>query len=111
MANRTNIDADDVLGSNPQHLMPNILRTKIYETQYWLASCFGLNAEGVVDRGTRDDSSLSLSFSLSLSLCVCVFVCICLSRCTNAQTLALPHSMSTKHNIRDDWIKACADRA
>ena len=51
MANRTDVDARDVLGSNPQHLMPTTLRTKIYETTYWLASCFGLNAEGVVDRG------------------------------------------------------------
>lgn len=73
MANRTDIDASDVLGSNPQHLMPNILRTKIYETQYWLASCFGLNAEGVVDRGTAP--------SLSVSLCVRTYVCVCVCVC------------------------------
>ena len=50
VCDRTDLDAEDVHGSDPQNLFPNILRSKIYENTYWLSACFGLNAETLVDR-------------------------------------------------------------
>ena len=55
MANATDVAAADVLGGDPQHLIPNILRTKIYEDHFWLSACFGLNAELLVDRAVALD--------------------------------------------------------
>ncbi|KAM7031704.1 pre-mRNA-splicing factor 38A-like [Passerculus sandwichensis] len=50
MANRTAKDARSIHGTNPQHLVERIVRTRIYESKYWKEECFGLTAELVVDK-------------------------------------------------------------
>ncbi|KAK9814676.1 hypothetical protein WJX72_009599 [[Myrmecia] bisecta] len=50
MANRTDIDAASVHGTNPQNLVEKILRMKIYAATYWKQHCFGLTAESLVDK-------------------------------------------------------------
>lgn len=50
MANRTDPLAKEVHGTNPQRIVEKILRLKIYSSQYWKESCFGLTAESLVDR-------------------------------------------------------------
>mmetsp|Transcript_47254 Transcript_47254/g.119598 ORF Transcript_47254/g.119598 Transcript_47254/m.119598 type:complete len:359 (+) Transcript_47254:223-1299(+) len=50
MANRTDPSAGHIHGTNPQNLVEKILRSKIYEQLYWKEHCFGLSAEGVVDK-------------------------------------------------------------
>jgi pre-mRNA-splicing factor 38A len=42
MANRTVKDAKSIKGSNPQYLIEKIIRTRIYDTQYWKEKCFAL---------------------------------------------------------------------
>ena len=65
MANTTDVAAADVLGGDPQHLIPNILRSKIYEDHYWLSACFGLNAELLVDRAVALDH-VGMTFGTSM---------------------------------------------
>ncbi|XP_060090997.1 pre-mRNA-splicing factor 38A-like [Heteronotia binoei] len=50
MANRTVKDAHSIHGTNPQYLVEKIIRTRVYESQYWKEECFGLSAELVVDK-------------------------------------------------------------
>lgn len=50
MANRMVEDAHSTHGTNPQYLVEKIIRTRIYESQYWKEECFGLTAELVVDK-------------------------------------------------------------
>lgn len=50
MANRTDIDAASIHGTNPQNLVEKIIRSKIYESMYWKQHCFALNAETIVDQ-------------------------------------------------------------
>lgn len=50
MSNRTDALAKEVHGTNPQRIVEKILRLKIYSSQYWKESCFGLTAETLVDR-------------------------------------------------------------
>ena len=50
MANETVRDAIDIKGTNPQHLVEKIVRTRIYESRYWKEECFALTAELLVDR-------------------------------------------------------------
>ena len=49
-ANTTDVTSENVHGTNPQRIVEKILRTKVYATQYWKESCFGLTAETLVDR-------------------------------------------------------------
>ncbi|CAG9461331.1 unnamed protein product [Pedinophyceae sp. YPF-701] len=49
MANRTDKEAADIKGTNPQNLVEYIVRQKVYDTRYWKENCFGVSAEGVVD--------------------------------------------------------------
>ncbi|GAB66601.1 splicing component, partial [Plasmodium cynomolgi strain B] len=42
MANRTDVSAIKIFGSNPQYLISNIIRSKIYESPYWKEKCFAL---------------------------------------------------------------------
>ena len=49
MANRTDPAARSVHGTNPQNLIENITRQKIYAMPYWKEKCFGVSAEKVVD--------------------------------------------------------------
>lgn len=50
MANRTDPFAATVHGTNPQHLIEKITRSKIYSSMYWKEHCFALNAETVIDK-------------------------------------------------------------
>ena len=50
MANMTDPVARAIHGTNPQNLMENILRQKIYELPYWKEQCFALTAESLVEK-------------------------------------------------------------
>lgn len=50
MANRTLKDAKSIHGTNPQYLVEKIIRSRIYDSQYWKESCFALTAELMVDK-------------------------------------------------------------
>lgn len=50
MANRTLKDAKNIHGTNPQYLVEKIIRSRIYDSQYWKESCFALTAELMVDK-------------------------------------------------------------
>ncbi|MEW5317765.1 MAG: hypothetical protein WDW38_009038 [Sanguina aurantia] len=50
MANRTDVLAASIHGTNPQNLVEKILRTKVYQTVYWKESCFALTAETVIEK-------------------------------------------------------------
>jgi len=50
MANRTLKDAKNIHGTNPQYLIEKIIRSRIYDSQYWKESCFALTAELMVDK-------------------------------------------------------------
>ena len=49
MANSTDPAARSVHGTNPQNLVENITRQKIYSMPFWKEKCFGASAERVVD--------------------------------------------------------------
>lgn len=50
MANRTLKDAKNIHGTNPQYLIEKIVRSRIYDSQFWKESCFALTAELMVDK-------------------------------------------------------------
>lgn len=50
MANRTLKDAKNIHGTNPQYLIEKIIRSRIYDSQFWKESCFALTAELMVDK-------------------------------------------------------------
>ena len=43
MANRTVKDAHSIKGTNPQYLIEKIIRSRIYDSQYWKEECFALS--------------------------------------------------------------------
>ena len=45
MANRTVSDAKTVKGTNPQYLVEKIIRSRIYENEYWKEQCFALSGK------------------------------------------------------------------
>jgi len=49
-ANATDPSANTVHGTNPQFLVHNILRQRIYESAWWKEHCFALSAETLVDK-------------------------------------------------------------
>eukprot|EP01064_Diplonema_japonicum_P023783 TRINITY_DN34205_c0_g1_i1.p1 TRINITY_DN34205_c0_g1~~TRINITY_DN34205_c0_g1_i1.p1 ORF type:complete len:235 (+),score=64.31 TRINITY_DN34205_c0_g1_i1:49-753(+) len=53
MANRTDRSARNVHGVDPQNLVEKIVKTRIYNNMYWKEHCFGLSAEGVIERGVK----------------------------------------------------------
>eukprot|EP01062_Namystynia_karyoxenos_P028866 TRINITY_DN217_c0_g6_i1.p1 TRINITY_DN217_c0_g6~~TRINITY_DN217_c0_g6_i1.p1 ORF type:complete len:245 (+),score=49.52 TRINITY_DN217_c0_g6_i1:87-821(+) len=53
MANRTAPGAKTLHGVDPQNLVERIVRKRIYNCQYWKEHCFGINAEGVLDKAVR----------------------------------------------------------
>ena len=55
MANRTDPAAKSIRGTNPQNLVEKILRSKIYQNNYWKEQCFGLTAETLVDKAMELD--------------------------------------------------------
>jgi len=50
MANRTDPLARAVHGTNPQHLIENIVRQKIYEQMFWKEECFALTEDMLVEK-------------------------------------------------------------
>ncbi|KAA1113846.1 Pre-mRNA-splicing factor 38A [Puccinia graminis f. sp. tritici] len=50
MANTTAKGALSIHGTNPQFLIDKVLRSRIYESEYWKESCFGLTAESIIDK-------------------------------------------------------------
>jgi pre-mRNA-splicing factor 38A len=42
MANQTVKDAISIKGTDPQHLIEKIIRSRIYDSRYWKEECFGL---------------------------------------------------------------------
>jgi pre-mRNA-splicing factor 38A len=50
MANRTDPSAKSIHGMNPQNLIDQIVRNRIYQNPYYKEACFGLTAESLVDR-------------------------------------------------------------
>ncbi|KYN98962.1 putative pre-mRNA-splicing factor 38A [Plasmodium gaboni] len=50
MANRTDASAIKFFGSNPQYLISNIIRSKIYDSPYWKEKCFALTSESIIDQ-------------------------------------------------------------
>lgn len=48
MANRTDVDAERVHGTDPQFLMEKLSRERIYASHYWRSSCFGASVADVV---------------------------------------------------------------
>lgn len=56
MANRTDpLVMKSIHGTNPENLVPKIVRTKIYEMRFWKEHCFGLKAETLVDKAKELD--------------------------------------------------------
>jgi len=53
MANATDKAARAVHGTNPQNLLENIVRQKIYDLPYWKNECFALTAETLVERAVE----------------------------------------------------------
>eukprot|EP00916_Digyalum_oweni_P000106 GHVL01000139.1.p1 GENE.GHVL01000139.1~~GHVL01000139.1.p1 ORF type:complete len:297 (+),score=44.94 GHVL01000139.1:71-961(+) len=53
MANRTDPLAATVHGTNPQFLIPKIVRSKIYSTSYWKEHCFALTADTLIDKAAE----------------------------------------------------------
>ncbi|KAF5729381.1 hypothetical protein HS088_TW21G01546 [Tripterygium wilfordii] len=55
MANRTDPEAKNIRGMDPQNLVDDIVRSNIYQSTYWKRYCFGLSAASLVDRATELD--------------------------------------------------------
>lgn len=54
MANRTARYAHTVHGTNPQYLIENIVRKRIYESKYWKEHCTLLTSADVLERAVDD---------------------------------------------------------
>jgi len=52
-ANTTDPSAATVHGTNPQFLVHNILRQRVYECAWWKEHCFALSAETLVDKAMQ----------------------------------------------------------
>ncbi|GAA5953261.1 hypothetical protein JCM21900_004466 [Sporobolomyces salmonicolor] len=50
MANTTRAGALSIHGTNPQYLVPTVIRQRVYDTLYWKEHCFALNSATVIDR-------------------------------------------------------------
>ncbi|KAJ7581100.1 PRP38 family-domain-containing protein [Mycena floridula] len=50
MANTTVYGAKSIHGQNPQFLVENVIRNRIYEATYWKEHCFALTAETLIDK-------------------------------------------------------------
>ena len=80
--NATDPFAKSVHGTNAQNLIEKITRNKIYASIFWKESCFGLDAEQLLDKavalkyvgGSFGGNMVPTSF-LPLS---CIFLCLCL---------------------------------
>ncbi|GAA5830814.1 hypothetical protein JCM3766R1_003436 [Sporobolomyces carnicolor] len=50
MANTTRAGALSIHGTNPQYLVPTVIRQRVYDTLYWKEHCFALDAASVIDK-------------------------------------------------------------
>ncbi|GAA5825335.1 hypothetical protein JCM5353_005624 [Sporobolomyces roseus] len=50
MANTTRAGALSIHGTNPQYLVPTVIRQRVYDTLYWKEHCFALDAATVIDK-------------------------------------------------------------
>lgn len=48
MANTTAKGALQIRGTNPQHLVEKVIRSRIYDSAYWKEHCFALTAASLV---------------------------------------------------------------
>lgn len=55
MANRTDRNAIRSHGTDPQALIPQIVRDKVYTSRYWKEQCFALNSESIIDKVLQID--------------------------------------------------------
>ncbi|KAA1072031.1 hypothetical protein PGT21_027878 [Puccinia graminis f. sp. tritici] len=76
MANTTAKGALSIHGTNPQFLIDKVLRSRIYESEYWKESCFGLTAESIIDKTVFELSYLGSTFTANLR--PTVFICLLL---------------------------------
>ncbi|GAA5866543.1 hypothetical protein JCM3774_004009 [Rhodotorula dairenensis] len=53
MANTTRAGALSIHGTNPQYLVPTVIRKRVYDTLYWKEKCFALNAATLIDRAVE----------------------------------------------------------
>ncbi|KWU44174.1 PRP38-domain-containing protein, partial [Rhodotorula sp. JG-1b] len=53
MANTTRAGALSIHGTNPQYLVPTVIRKRVYDTLYWKEKCFALNAATIIDRAVE----------------------------------------------------------
>ncbi|GAA5873169.1 hypothetical protein JCM16303_006959 [Sporobolomyces ruberrimus] len=50
MANTTRAGALSIHGTNPQYLVPTVIRQRVYDTLYWKEHCFALDAASIIDQ-------------------------------------------------------------
>ena len=55
MANRTDVLAQNVHGTDPQNLVEHLLRQRIQNSRYWKEHCFGLDAETLIEKAVKID--------------------------------------------------------
>ncbi|KAG8811450.1 Pre-mRNA-splicing factor 38A [Serendipita sp. 400] len=53
MANTTIRGAKAIHGANPQNLVEEIIRLRIWESAYWKEECFGLTAVSLIDKAIK----------------------------------------------------------
>lgn len=53
MANKASKGAVSIHGKDPQLLIEKIIRERVYDSLYWKETCFGLNAETILDRAVE----------------------------------------------------------
>ncbi|KAI9604088.1 hypothetical protein H4Q26_003700 [Puccinia striiformis f. sp. tritici PST-130] len=58
--------AVSIHGTNPQFLIDKVLRSRIYDSEYWKESCFGLTAETIIDKTVFDLNYLGSTFTANL---------------------------------------------
>jgi pre-mRNA-splicing factor 38A len=62
MANVTDPLARPIHGTNPQNLIEYITRQRIYDSQYWKESCFGLTAADVAEKAATQIQAIGGSY-------------------------------------------------
>ena len=82
MANRTVKDAHSIKGTNPQHLVEKIIRTRIYECRYWKEDCFALTGITYLSRDSyctcmmfRTNVSDSVNHYITIDLDIVLLSC------------------------------------
>ncbi|GAA5957185.1 hypothetical protein JCM3765_005432 [Sporobolomyces pararoseus] len=53
MANTTRAGALSIHGTNPQYLVPTVIRQRVYDTLYWKEHCFALDAASIIDKAVE----------------------------------------------------------